>query len=94
MNTCTNDAIIATEKMSCGSERTLELEVTDHAEWLEPSLARWELPVRCISQERTRRTRCLSVCIPIAQLVPRMMNVLSRSRAESTNDAVRDIELE
>lgn len=39
-------------------------------------------------------TLCLSVCTPIAQLVPRMMKVLSKSRAESTNEAVKDIDAE
>lgn len=39
-------------------------------------------------------TLCLSVFNPIAQVVPRMINVLKRSRAESTRDAVSDIDEE
>jgi hypothetical protein len=39
-------------------------------------------------------TTCASPFIPIAQVVPRMMKVLSRSNTESTSEAVSEMEAE
>lgn len=76
---------------------------TDHAEGFKAPLAcRILRPVSqrivadaCPDADAKRgRTLCLSVCTPIAQLVPRMMKVLNKSSAESTSEAVSDIEAE
>lgn len=89
---------MATEKMSCGRQLiahsgSRELHVP-HLRARNVSCPRDTDGQLLIQkrQEEKKRTRCSLVFTPIAQLVPRMMNVLSRSSAESTKEAVRDIE--
>jgi hypothetical protein len=98
INTCTKDAIIATEKMSYGLALSTIM-CGRHIPLQEAQIVFCRLDTARQLRHRyyirgRRPTICLSVCTPIAQLVPRMMNVLSKSRAESTSEAVRDIEAE
>lgn len=85
MNTCTKEAIMATEKINCSEviSPLIHFQRSKKGRRTTPNGSNLRFPVGYL---------CESVFIPIAKLVPRMMNVLKRSKAESTREAAREID--